>query len=158
MRLFNNDLESGLRTLFLLAAHEGQQLDLQRLVFLDYLLVHSGDVTDGPPSLHAPVPYRSAEWLVRRNTIASGLDLLFAKDLLAKSFDSQEGIRFSATDISRRFLDIFASEYADRLKTRAEWVANEFGDYSDQKLQNFMISKLGEWGAEFTLSEGEILE
>ena len=47
-RPFNSPLECGLRTLTLLAASQPSACDLQRLIFYDYLLIHSGDVPGGP--------------------------------------------------------------------------------------------------------------
>ena len=49
-RLFNTPLECGLRLLFLLNACYPKRGDLQRLISYDYLMVHSGDVGDGPAS------------------------------------------------------------------------------------------------------------
>ena len=56
--VFNSALETGVRSLVILAANFPAALDLQRLVDLDYLVVHSGDV-DGPKSLHPPLPWNS---------------------------------------------------------------------------------------------------
>ena len=41
--VFNNPIESALRSLVLLVEHYPNSLDLQRLIYLDYLLVHSAD-------------------------------------------------------------------------------------------------------------------
>ncbi|MFM9959999.1 MAG: ABC-three component system middle component 2 [Planctomycetaceae bacterium] len=43
---FNSALESGLRALCVLYEAFPQSFDTQRLVFFDYLVVHSGDVSD----------------------------------------------------------------------------------------------------------------
>jgi len=63
-RLFNTPLECGFRMLFLLHAAGPKARDLQRLISCDYLLVHSGDASGGPTSLHPAVPFRGSEWLV----------------------------------------------------------------------------------------------
>ena len=63
--LFNSPLECGLRAVVLLVECSPQELDIQRLVNYDYLLVHSGDI-NGPPSLHPDSPLRSGELLVKR--------------------------------------------------------------------------------------------
>jgi len=59
----------------------GRSFDLQRLVSYDYLLVHSGDVEDGPVSLHPAVPFRGSELLVKRDLVRAGLDAMFAREL-----------------------------------------------------------------------------
>jgi len=63
--LFNTPIESGLRTLILLAVAAPEGCDLARLVIYDYLLVHSSDVDGGPESIHPPSLFRSGEFLVR---------------------------------------------------------------------------------------------
>jgi hypothetical protein len=147
-RPFNIPLESGLRSLFILAEVAPRFHDLQRLVYYDYLLVHSGDVPDGPQSLHPPVPHRSTEWLVRRKYVADGLDLMFSRELLEKRFEPT-GITYGATELTRPFLNYLKSEYASSLVRVASWVAQTFGAYSDHELSRFMASNLGRWGAEF---------
>jgi hypothetical protein len=147
-RPFNSPLENGLRALFVLDAVTPDRCDLQRLLFYDYLLVHSADVPAGPPSLHAAVPHRSGEWMVRRQLIASGVELMFAKELLDKGYSSA-GITFAASNLTRPFLDHLASPYAARLRDLAIWVSTTFRQYSDDALRQFMANHLGRWGAEF---------
>lgn len=60
INLFNSSLETGVRSLIILVAAFPIAFDLQRLIEMDYLVVHSGDV-DGPSSLHAPIPMRIGE-------------------------------------------------------------------------------------------------
>jgi len=65
---FNSPIATGVRALILLAESYPDQLDLQRLLEFDYILVHTKDV-DGPPSIHPALPLRSGELLVRRQLI-----------------------------------------------------------------------------------------
>jgi hypothetical protein len=147
-RPFNTAIESGLRSLFLLEQISPTFRDLQRLVYYDYLLVHSNDASNNLTSLHPPIPYRSGEWLVRRKLIADGLDLMFAKELLRKNFD-ETGISFAASELTTPFLRYFVTDYAVLLRESSKWVANRFEKYSDKELSNFMTENLGQWGAEF---------
>src|SRR5437016_4058437 len=97
-QLFNTPLECGFRMLFVLDAASPQYADLQRLINFDYLLVHSGDVEGGPASLHPAVPFRGSELLVKRQLVSSGLDLMFARELIEKS-TSARGIMYRATSL-----------------------------------------------------------
>lgn len=158
IRPFNTPFEVGVRALFVLHAISPEQVDLQRIVFYDYLLVHSGDPGGGPPSAHAPVPHRSGEWMVRRELLSAGLDLMFAKELVQKSFRSG-GILYGASEFTGPFLRYLQSEYAQTVRNSATWVAGRFGGLSDAALSTYMVENLGRWGAEFYLSaqsrEGE---
>ena len=147
-RPFNTPIESGLRLLFALDQAGGRSFDLQRLVSYDYLLVHSGDVEDGPASLHPAVPFRGSELLVKRELVRAGLDAMFSKELLEKRFEPT-GICYRATALTGAFLKLLISSYAAALRTRAEWVVTRFSDYSDAELEGYMTANVGRWGAEF---------
>ena len=148
LRPFNTPLECGLRTLFVLNATNGAPSDLQRLVSYDYLLVHSGDIPDGPPSLHPAVPLRGTELLVKRDLVRAGLNQMFSRELLMKSFD-RTGIMYQATALTAAFVDLLKSDYAKALRHRSEWIVSNFGSHSDEELNVFMSTNVGKWGAEF---------
>jgi hypothetical protein len=147
-RPFNTPLESGLRSLFILEQINPKFRDLQRLIYYDYLLIHSSDAINSEKSLHPAIPHRSGEWLVRRKLVAEGLELMFAKELIEKIFD-ERGISYGASELTAPFLKYFHSDYANSLRHQAQIVTNIFEDYSDEKLSSFMNDNLGRWGAEF---------
>jgi hypothetical protein len=134
--------------LFVLDAADGAAADLQRLVAYDYLLVHSGDVALGPPSLHPAVPFRGTEFLVKRRLVEAGLNQMFSRELLDKVFASS-GIVYRRTPLTAPFTLLLTSKYADALRRRARWLVREFGDMDDNDLAAFMTSNVGRWGAEF---------
>ncbi len=147
-RPFNTSLESGLRSLFILNAISPTHRDLQRLVYYDYLIVHSNDVPEGPPSLHPAIPHRSGEWLVRRELVQEGLTLMFSKELIVKTYD-HSGFTYGASELTNAFLTYFTTEYATKLRERAQWINSRFENQSDESLKGFMSAHLGRWGAEF---------
>lgn len=144
---FNTPLESGLRSLITLTEAFPVGYDLQRLLFFDYLLVHSKDA-DGPKSLHPGTPYRSGEVLVRRGIVEEGLKLLVSRGLVEQKFDDQ-GITYLATDYAMPFLECLQARYTQRLKERAKWLIETFGPYSDERLSQFFNANLDRWGSEF---------
>jgi hypothetical protein len=145
---FNSPLECGLRTIVLLVAAQPAALDLQRLVFYDYLLVHSGDVPQGPESIHPATPLRSGEVLVRRHWIERGLLLMVSRELVVRTF-SQKGIEYQASSLTSAFLEYMEELYTKKLQERARWVIEHFGGYSDQELVEFFKANLDRWGGEF---------
>lgn len=130
---FNSALENGLRSVSLLVATYPRSFDLQRLVTFDHLVVHTGDV-GGPISLHAAVPMRVAELLVRRGLVERGLLLMVSKGLVSRHIDDS-GIVYTAGDFAETFLSSLTSEYIRTLADRAEWVVREFGDLNDADLK-----------------------
>ncbi|WP_316682782.1 ABC-three component system middle component 2 [Ralstonia flaminis] len=148
VRPFNSSLEYGLRTLFILNASKSAPIDLQRVVSYDYLLVHSGDVEDGPASLHPAVPHRGTELLVKRSLIQAGLNQMLSRELVKVIFSS-EGFLYQATDLTNPFIRLLKSPYAYELHTRALWIVSCFGGHTDKQLASFMENNIGRWGAEF---------
>lgn len=149
---FNSPVECGLRTLALLAAAEPAVCDLQRLVFYDYLLVHSGDVPNGPASIHPATPLRSGEALVRRHWIERGLLLMLSRELVHRVF-SPNGIMYQASPLSASFLAYMEEPYTKKLRERAQWVVFTFGGSSDAQLVEFFRENLDRWGGEFMREE-----
>jgi hypothetical protein len=145
---FNSSLECGLRSVALLAAATPAAYDLQRLVFYDYLLVHSGDVPDGPPSLHPATPLRSGEAIVRRHWIERGLLLMVSRELVTRTFE-ERGITYSASQLAAPFLNYMEAPYTKSLRERAAWVTGQFAGHSDQDLVAFFRDNIDRWGGEF---------
>lgn len=148
-KAYNSPLECGIRVLILLTNSYPKALDIQRLLQYDYLLVHSGDVEEGPKSLHPQTPLRSTELLVRRTLVAQGLDLMLTRNLIDTDY-SAKGIFYRAAELAPSFLDQFASEYISALRERSAWVVQHFGAYSDKELHSFMRKNWDRWGAEFS--------
>ena len=56
MNPLNSPLEVGIRTLVLLTETFPSRLDTAELVYLDHVMLHSGDLAGGPDSLHPDLP------------------------------------------------------------------------------------------------------
>jgi hypothetical protein len=147
--VFNSPLEIGLRVLYILNELYPNGCDLQRLVYYDYILVHSSDVPNGPESIHPSIPHRSTEILVKRELVKKGLTLMNSKELVNSIFDSS-GILYSATELTKPFLEYNNSEYALNLKSVANWLVKTFASYSDETLSLFIKNNLDIWGGEFS--------
>lgn len=147
-RPFNTPLECGFRLLFVLAACRPSRCDLQRLISYDYLLVHSGDVENGPKSLHPAVPERGGEWVVKRDLVQTGMDLMFARELVTKKH-SADGIDYLGSEMTAAFIGLLKSPYATEIQKRAEWIVDKFGSQADDDVQAFMTERVGAWGTEF---------
>lgn len=144
---FNGPLEAGIRAVALLGAAFPQAYDLQRLVALDFLLVHTGDV-GGPESLHPPTPHRSGELLVRRGLVEDALLLMMTRDLAQRQVTS-DGFKYTAGENAAMFLDSLSSRYLRALKERASWLVSTFGHCSDQEFRAVMRRFFDDWVEEF---------
>lgn len=144
---YNSPMEFGLRSLFIMYASKEQFFDLQRLIFLDYLAVHSDDVDGGPLGLHAKVPYRSTEIFVKRAFIEKGLMDLVRRELLNVVFNNT-GVNYQISDLGVHFVNLFQSEYANQLIKVCHWLSERFANYSTLDLELFINKNLKAWGGE----------
>lgn len=144
---FNTALETGIRSVAILAAAHPLSFDLQRLVGFDHIIVHTGDM-NGPKSLHPPAPLRTAELLVRRSLVERGL-LLMASRTLVQRHARPEGILYCAGEISETFLSSLTSPYIDALRVRADWVAKNFADMDDDAFREAIRNYFDRWVEEF---------
>lgn len=144
---FNSPLETGVRALSILEAAHPNGCDLQRLVELDYLVVHSGDV-GGPESLHAPLPMRVGELLVRREIIETGLVLMASRGLVER-LATPDGILYRASEAATPYMTALTSPYSIQLRTRANWAVQKFGDMTTDALRAITHSFFEKWTSQF---------
>lgn len=144
---FNSAFETGLRSVSLLLAAYPRSLDLQRLVAFDHLVVHTGDV-GGPTSLHAAVPMRTAELLVRRGLVERGLLLMVSKGLANRRV-GESGIVYGAGEFAETFISSLTSRYIRTLTERADWVVGEFGDLTEVELKARVGGHFEQWIEQF---------
>ncbi|MFB6462778.1 ABC-three component system middle component 2 [Bradyrhizobium tunisiense] len=144
---FNSALETGVRAIAILVEAYPSAYDLQRLLYFDYLVVHSQDA-DGPASLHPNTPLRNGELLVRRGIIERGLLLLVGRSLVERRADA-EGFAYCATDDAAPFLDCLQSSYSQSLRERAVWAVDHFGPLDDDELKSYFDARFERWTREF---------
>ncbi|MGB5818767.1 MAG: ABC-three component system middle component 2 [Saonia sp.] len=138
---FNNNVETGLRILCILNESYPRSIDLQKLVYLDYMTVHSADIDKSVESLHTAVPYRNGELLVRSSIIQKGINLFISKGLIDRVFN-KTGIEYLASEYSTPYLEMLEEEYLLNLINRANWVAANFSDLPKKLLKEILFSKM----------------
>lgn len=144
---FNSALETGIRCIGILVAAYPRTLDLQCLVAFDYLVVHTGDV-NGPDSLHPSLPMRSAELLVRRQFVERGLLLMMSRGLVERHA-TEVGITYRAGEFADTFLTSLTTPYLKKLRERAVWVVEVFGNLEEEALRDTMSGFIDRWIEEF---------
>jgi len=149
-------LDCGLRTLSILSELYPRSADINELVMLDYMLIHSGDVLNGPPSLHPPSPLRSGEVAIRRQVIQEGLVLFQSRHLIVRTLTGR-GFEYMADDLAPAFLDVLRSPYQQGVRERARWVAGIGRDLGWTELAKVFDDSLVRWRAEFAVLAGDEL-
>jgi len=147
VRLFNSQLETGIRALVVLNAAHPMMFDLSQLTWFDHLVVHTADI-GGPESLHPDLPHRSGELLVRRTIIEQGLTLMRRLHLVDIVTDD-DGILYQASDEAYSFVELMRSPYARDLKDRADWLAKNVCTMDTADIKELVSEKIGRWDLEF---------
>jgi hypothetical protein len=147
--VFNSPLEIALRLLFIFNK-TSRSLDLQRLIYYNYLLVHSADIPNSPKSIHADLPRRSCEMSVNRAVVKKGLTLLILKDLISVKY-SNDGIQYRKNNNTESFAQYFESVYSQHLQERADWLCSNFDNLNDEQLSQLIEANMGKWGSEFSV-------
>jgi hypothetical protein len=145
--LFNSPLETGIRAVVILNAAYPMMFDLLHLTWFDHLVVHTADI-GGPRSLHPDLPHRSGELLVRRRIIERGLNLMQRLNLIVMVADAH-GIFYQATDDSYALVEKMKTPYAEDLKARAHWLAENICPLPEEQLRHILADRIGRWRAEF---------
>lgn len=143
-RVFNTPFETGVRSVLLLTSAFPGELALDQLTALDHLVVHTGDLPDGPDSLHPPESARAAEMLVRRSLVDAGLKLMACKGLVQMRA-TPDGFRYRAGDDAGSFVDLLSSSYASELKERADWLAANIVALPPEEFEDIVAGQLERW-------------
>jgi hypothetical protein len=144
---FNSALETGLRSVAILAEACPEEFDLQRLLYFDYLVVHSSDA-DGPASLHPNTPLRNGELLVRRGVIERGLHLFISRNLIERHARGR-GLYYAASEAAGPFLECLESPYSRTLRERSLWAIDTFGGLNEGELKSYFDARFERWTREF---------
>jgi hypothetical protein len=146
--IFNGRVELAIRLLFLLK-HSNKDLDLQRILYYNYLMVHSSDISGGPSSLHPDLPNRSCEIIVLRENYKEAIQTLLSKGVISVKY-KKNGVYYSKNKDTLNFLSYFESDYSRNIDETAKWICDYFGKENDIKISKFINSNLTKWGEEFS--------
>jgi hypothetical protein len=146
--IFNSRIEIALRLLFVFCKST-RSLDLQRLIYYHYFLIHSSDA-NGPASIHPKLPFRSCEMLINRTVFKRALTLLVLKDLITVTYSKKEGISYKKNAKTDEFVRYLESDYSKQLQKCAEWLCSTFDNLTDGQVADLADNNLDKWGIEFT--------
>lgn len=156
MQTLNSPLELGLRTLVVLTASFPRGLDVDRLVLMDYCLLHSDDL-GGPASVLPSVSTRSGELGIKRSVLEHGIQVM-SRAGLVDVVVSSEGLNYRASEAAAPFLRLVRSPFLDRLTRAAEWAVGEFGDLPATGVRGRIRLITSQWSEQLTEVSHEIGE
>ena len=148
IKLFNNEIEMGLRILIILENIYPKSFDVEMINYFDYFALHTKDI-GGENSLHPELPNRFGELSVKRDLIHSSLKLLISKGLVEINY-TNKGIEYLASELTSPFLDNLSEEYTKNLSNKVKWVCEKFKDSSYENIKQFVLENKSKWGSEIS--------
>jgi hypothetical protein len=137
--VFNNHVELGARLTLLLTVLDERRLDLDQLIFFDYVALYSSEFA-GPDNIHPAVPNHIAEILYRRECLSNALNLFVTKGLISVTA-TPSGYFYKASKHAVHFAAALQSKYYKKLWGSLLWIDQNF-----EKLDNIRPSFLGNLG------------
>jgi hypothetical protein len=154
--LFNSRLEAGIRAVVVLESLRPESADLSEMVLFDHVVVHTSDL-GGPPSLHADLPGRKGELLVRRLLVEASLELMFRCHLV-EQVSIEDGLVWRASDDAASFVELLETAYSTHLKTCAAWLGQEVRARTKAGFKAFVHQEFGDWSEAFSAYGGGAAE
>src|ERR1700754_154368 len=148
MRPLNSPLELGLRALVVLTASFPRSLDLDRLVLMDYCLLHSADL-GGPPSVLPPIPARGGELGVKRAVLEHGVQVM-ARAQMIDLVATADGLTYRASEEAAPFLRLVDSPLVSSLSEIAAWGVSVFSDLPTNEIRDRIRAIADRWTEQWT--------
>lgn len=149
IKIYNTPIEIGLRSLVILKTSDNQIMDLEKIMYLDYLCLNTSDI-NGPTSLHAPIPNRGVQVFSKKDLIQKGLSIMLSKELI-NLIVLPEGFFYQISDAGKIFLELFQTKYFLDLLERCQWVLSKWGSESTSQIKLFIDKNIQNWGADFLI-------
>jgi hypothetical protein len=147
IKIYNTPIEIGVRSLVILKFSDNQIMDLEKIMYLDYLCLNTSDI-NGPTSLHAPIPNRGVQVFSKKDLIQKGLSIMLTKELI-NLVVLPEGFFYQISEAGKVFLGLFQTKYFLDLLERCQWVLSRWGNESTQEIKLFIDNNIQNWGADF---------
>jgi len=149
IRVFNNEIEMGLRILVILKCIYPRSLDREMINYYDYFSLHSKDI-GGEESLHADVPNRSGELSIKKGLIKSSLKMLLLRGLIEYDYhkDRKNGFEYVVTENGASLIDNLNEFYTQNLISNVMWVCHHFKDKSYSDIKLFVAQNKENWNGE----------
>lgn len=157
LRLFNNEIEMGIRILVILRCVYPKSIDTEMINYYSYFSLHSKDIGD-KESLHPDVPNRFGELSIKMDLIHRSIRMLISKGLI-KQKNTNIGFEYEATEITAPFLDSLNENYLVTLTAKAKWVSESFiSSYSVEEIRSFINKNKYKWGGEVSYCTRGLLD
>ena len=146
-RIFNTEVELGLRCLFILKLLYPNFCSLDRLLYLDYLSLYIEDINRNYINLHPKYPFQSIEILERRQVLKNSILELSLKGLI--DVENYDGLYYRSNANTIWILDSIQNNYSRHLIKNIQLVIKETESKTDKELKEIIFSTNEDKNIEF---------
>ena len=143
--IYNTPVEIALRLLMIIVKNK-KEIDIDKLIIVDYLSLHGSLVNDELISIHPDNPFHGLEVYSKINVVKQGIELLISKGLIDVRFNCT-GIEYTSNAISEYFLSYIDSEYYLELEKNIEVVTKIFKNYSSDDIRRYLYDNIELWNS-----------
>jgi len=137
-RIFNSDVEIGLRCLFILKALYPNFCTLERILYLDYLSIYIEDYKLNSTNLHPKYPFQSIEVFEKIQVLKQSVLKLSFKGLI--DVEIENGLQYRANGNTSWLIDNIQSNYSIQLVENIKLIIEDTKFKTDQELKNIIFS------------------
>ena len=144
--IYNTPQEIAIRLLVVLLVSKNK-LSKDRLIFFDFLTIHTSTFSDTNKSIHPDNPYFGLEFFSKNTNTEKAVHLLVHKKLI-NSFHDEGGYYFEINNMGKYILSLINGPYKNQVVIHAGKVIEEFSSLTDQDIRKYFDLNLIKWSAE----------
>lgn len=146
-RLYNTELELGLRSLFILKGLQPSFCNLDRLLYLDYLCLYIEDFKVDALNLHPKYPFQAIESYEKRETLKKAVFNFALKGLV--DIETNNGLSFGCNANTLWLIDSIDNTYSEHLSNNIQLIIEETAMKTDAELKEIIFSQKNSQSIEF---------
>lgn len=148
--IYNSSLETSIRLGKLLVEFFPERISIERLIYIDFIIVNLNDFIEGEDSLHPAVPRRDTQAIIKRKLVNDAIDLMKSHGLIEEVYDTT-GFTYLASDKTFSFTNSIRSTYIDKLLNNIKVIKKHYGNKSDNYLESIIRKKIGQLDVEVVI-------
>lgn len=131
--IYNHPIELGTRVSFLLNYFNEKKIDLDKLVYLDFILVYAKEY-NGPLNIHPVLPNHIAEIAHKKEIFPDALKLFIKKGLITLEM-TEDGFIYKATNYTSQYVSCLKSNYYKKICKNLSWIEANYEDLEKKQFQ-----------------------
>lgn len=145
-KLYNTQQEIAMRMLIIFSVVD-QPMTKLKLMFFDFLSIHSSIANGKSRSIHPDNPKFGLEFFSKESNTEKAIHLLVHKKLINFFYDDKN-YYFEVNNLGRHLISMIDGVYKNQLEMEVRQVKQEFLSLSEDDIQKYFDKNIVYWGVE----------